>query len=123
MNLKRAIKRATKQALNAQGSISQRIEYYQTGPSVYNANTSTPSRPTEAVHTIQQAWFTSFKVEEIDGKEVQPSDQRLTFYGDHLGYVPKMRDYVLDKDGVKWEVLRYKGPISGAIHILHVRRP
>lgn len=123
MSLKRAIKRATKAALKAQNSISQRVVYQQTGPAGYNPNTSTPTRPIEKSYPIPEAWFTSFKTSEIDGAVVQPMDQRMTVYGDKLPFEPKMRDYVLDEKGVQWEVMDYKGPISGAVHIFRVRRP
>jgi len=123
MSLKQAIKKATKVALAAQSSISQRVTYQQTGPVDYDPNTSTPIRPITATHVIPEAWFTSFKTTEIDGNMVQPMDQRMTIYGENLPFEPKLKDFVIDAAGLQWEVQNYRGPISGAVHIFHVRRP
>lgn len=123
MSLDKAIRKATKRALDAQGSIASAITYVQTGKPGYDADKSAPTRPITSSIKIREAWFTSYRTSEIDGEVVQPMDQRMTIIGKDLGFEPKLKDYVLDSNNQQWEVMDYKRPISGAVHIFRVRRP
>lgn len=122
MSLKTQIRQATRTALKEMSSVSESVTYQKMAvDSVYDPETGTPSRTSQAFPV--RGYFTSFKEDEVDGNNVQPGDQRLTFDVLDLSFEPRLADHVIDGAGLEWEVIAVKTPPPKIIHILTVRRP
>lgn len=123
MTLRNAIRKATKMALAAQGSIAVPVTYQRVGSTTVNTDTGQHTRNVLASYSIPEAFFTSYKEREIDGNNVQPADKRMTVDAKHITLDPALHDYVVDDQGVTWEVINFKIPPPRVILIFQVRRP
>lgn len=122
MSLRTQIRHATRTALKEMNSIAENVIYQKmTGDATYNVESGAPTRTTQSFPV--RGFFTSFKEDDVDGNNVQPGDQRLTFDVLDLVFTPRLADFVVDGAGLEWEVIAVKTPPPKVIHILTVRRP
>jgi len=123
MSLKSSIIRASRTAFRAMDSVGVPITYNVTGEINYDVASGVSVRDVLATYNIEKAWFTSYKLADIDGEMIQSKDRRLTIQATDVTFDVTLADNVIDEDGNVWEVIDIKLPPPGIVYILQVRGP
>lgn len=110
-------------ALNKQlGDIPQPVVFRSMSPGAYNPTTGVAGA-TFGSTAVARALLARFDAKDIDGNVVKPTDQKVLIAAVDLpGVAPKTADKI-GISGVDWLVQRVLLDPTGALHVLHVRRP
>lgn len=76
----------------------------------------------ETVHPDIPMTMVRFKIDDMDGEVRPKTDRRALVASLDIPVTPTERDYVLDPDGTRWNVVRLLSDPSAALIILHLRR-
>ena len=76
----------------------------------------------ETVYTGIPMSMVRFKIDDMDAEVRPKTDRRALVASLDIPAIPKERDYVIDPDGSKWNVVRLLSDPSDSLVILHLRR-
>lgn len=76
----------------------------------------------ETMHPGIPMTMVRFKIDDMDGEVRPKTDRRALVASLDIPVTPTERDYVLDPDGTRWNVVRLLSDPSDALIILHLRR-
>lgn len=111
-------------AFEAIGDIARNLSFVRvTGPAVLDVETGASVLPT-ATFPVPKAVFARMKVDELGNDIAAQQDQKIIFPMAYIGgdtYEYRESDYILDRAGRRWEIIRYMGEPSGTVFIAQVR--
>lgn len=94
---------------------------YVTGVGAYNPTNDTQAEVTNS--RAVQAVFSRFENNEIDDTVVVETDMKVLIPAKDVNMQePDDEDYIVDPQGVKWNVQKSKGVPGKSLFIVHVRR-
>lgn len=99
------------------------VTFVRSVPGNYNPTTGVPDE-TLTEYVIERALLTD--ISEAEQRMLGPVDkltQKMIIAALDLAIVPARSDYVVDADGIRWEILRIKKVPGGSIYIVYLMGP
>lgn len=120
--LKNLINQMVATAFDVTGDLKETITYRQFVEVAYDTNTSTPVNVTNDVPNVG-ALFVRFSEDEKDDQVMVLKDWKVLIPAANLPvtFGDVGEDTMIDSKGKEWNVRRYLGIVSGALHTFHVR--
>lgn len=110
-------------AFDVTGDLKEIVTYRQFVEAGYDTSTSTPINITNDVLNVK-AIFTRFSEDEKDDEVMVLKDWKVLVPASSLASITlgdAVEDVMIDSKGKEWNVRRYMGIVSGAMHTFHVR--
>lgn len=109
------------QTLGQTDGLAPEHTYIQVGAGTYDPATATRT-PTTTSHTGIPMVLSRFDSKEIDGEQIQVTDQKAIIASLDLPVTPSNEDRVELSTGETYEVVRNMGVPGSSVYILHLRR-
>ncbi|MBB5277781.1 hypothetical protein HNR26_003870 [Rhizobium rosettiformans] len=110
-------------AFDVTGDLKEIVTYRQFVEAGYDTATSTPINITNDVLNVK-AIFARFSEDERDDEVMVLKDWKVLVPASALESITlgdAVEDTIIDSKGKEWNVRRYMGIVSGAMHTFHVR--
>ena len=121
--LKNMISSMVDLAFDVTGDLKEIVTYKQFVEAGYDTTTSTPINVTSDIPGVK-ALFTRFSEDEKDDEVMVLKDWKVLIPASALKSITLGdvgEDTMVDSKGKEWNVRRYLGIVSGALHTFHVR--